>query len=164
MNWNELKNKVYHWDCSWRDIYVLQTTKLDWKKWVEYVNRNHRIEWYNGKKECVENTIDFEVIEEFWNGNHDLCSTANVFVDKIQINAHFFNESEFENDIDPREFNSEEDHKKLCNYMSDLSKLLDKEVILTPENDHKTILFKVNKDRIEISNDIDPSAWELITR
>ena len=102
MNWTDLKNKIYYWDGSWRDIYVLQTNHTDWKKWVDYVNKNYRIAWFNGKADKIENQIDFSVVEEFWNGNHDLCSTAKVFIDKMQINAHFFVDTEMENDIDPR--------------------------------------------------------------
>jgi len=29
-----------------------------------------------------------------------LCSTAKIFIDNIQINAHFFDDKELENDID----------------------------------------------------------------
>lgn len=157
MKWTELKEKIYHWDGSWRDIYVLHTKRSDWKIWVDYVNENYRIDWFNGKADKDENQIDFTVVEDFWSNNHDLCSTAKVFIDKIQINAHFFDETEMENVIDPREFNSIDDHDKLIKYMSDLSILLDKEVILTPENEHETILFKINKDVIEFSNEIDPT-------
>jgi hypothetical protein len=164
MKWTELKNKIYYWDGSWRDIYVLQTNRADWKIWVDFVNKNYRIDWFNGKADKDENQIDFGVIEQFWSGDHDLCSTAKVFIDKIQINAHFFDDTEMENDIDPREFNSIDDHDKLIKYMSDLSTLLDKEVILTPENEHETILFKVNKDIIEFSEGIDPTKWKLRTR
>lgn len=151
MNWTDLKNKIYYWDGTWRDIYVLKANHLDWKIWVNYVNQTHRIEWFNGKVGRDENKIDFDVIKEFWNGDHNLCSTAKVFISKIQINIHFFEDTEIENDIDPREFNSIEDHNKLIEYMSDLSTLLDKEIILTPENEHETILLKVSKNNIEFS-------------
>lgn len=154
MNWADLKRKIYDWDGSWRDIYVLQANRTDWKIWIDYVNRNYHIGWFNGKTNKDENQIDFDVIEEFWSGNHDLCSTAHIFIDKIQINAHFFDSTEIENDIDPREFNSMDDHDKLIKYMSDLSKLLNKEVILTPENEHETMLFKINKGTIEFGKDL----------
>ncbi len=82
----------------------------------------------------------------------------------MQINAHFFSESEIENNIDPREFNSIEDHNKLIKYMTELSVILDKEIILTPENEHETTLLKVLKDKIDYSDNIDPKAWKLRTR
>lgn len=165
MDWFELKDKIYCWDGSWRDIYVLQASRSDWKKWADYVNQNYHIDWFNGKTNRDENKIDFNVIEEFWSGNHDLCSTAKVFLDKIQINAHFFDGgAEMENDIDPREFNSIEDHYKLIKYMTDLSSILDKEVVLTPENEHETVLMKVTKNNVIYGQDIDPGKWKLRVR
>lgn len=83
MNWKELKDKIYYWDGSWRDIYVLHTSLTDWEKWIGYVNANYKINWFNGKVESTQEQIDFEVIKEYLNGNFDLCSTATVFVGKI---------------------------------------------------------------------------------
>ena len=148
MDWTVLKDKIYYWDGSWRDIYVLNTTRHDWKKWIDYVNLNYSIDCFNGKTNADEKKVDFNVIEEFWNGNLDLRSSAKILIDKIQINAHFFSDTEIENDIDPREFTSIEDHDKLIKYMSDISILLNKEVILTPENEHETALFKVDKSGV----------------
>jgi hypothetical protein len=150
MNWTELKNNIYYIDGSLRDIYILNTNKQDWEKWVNYVNENYRVDSYNGKEDKKENTINFSVIKEKWNGTSDFLSTATVYIDSIQINAHFFTDTEIENDIDPREFNSLEDHNRLIKYMTDLSTLLDKDVILTPENDQETILIKVGKMNVEI--------------
>lgn len=150
MNWTELKSNIYYWDGSWRDIYILHTNKQDWEKWVNYVNENYRIDSYNGKEDKKENAINFSVIKEKWNGSSDFLSTAKVFIDRIQINSHFFIDTEIENDIDPREFNSLEDHNRLIKYMTDLSILLDKEVILTPENEQETILIKVGNKSIEV--------------
>ena len=96
MEWTELKNKIYYWDGSWRDIYVSGTNVSDWKKWVDYVNDNYQVDWFNGKTSGDEKKIDFTTIEEYWAGNHDLCSTAKIFIDNVQINAHFFDNAELE--------------------------------------------------------------------
>jgi len=164
MNWKELKDKIYYWDGSWRDIYVLRTSLSDWKKWIDYVNANYKIDWFNGKIGTNQEQVDFDVIKEYWGGNSDLCSTAKVFIDNIQINTHFFAEFEIENDIDPREFNSMEDHDRLTKYMSDISTLLNMEVILTPENEHETVLFEIDKASIEFSANIDPTGWKVKIR
>ena len=164
MNWTKLKEKIYYWDGSWRDLYILQTNLDDNLKWTNYVNENYRIEWFNGLTQTDEQKIDYEVIKEFWNGNRDLCSTAKVFIDKIQINNHFFDIEEIENDIDPREINSIEDHEIVLKYMTDLSLLLDKPIILTPENDKEIVLMKVSKDGIEYSDNINPSEWKIRLR
>ena len=161
MNWTELKKEIYYWDGSWRDIYVLQTGIEDNKKWTDYVNEKYRIEWFNGLTQAEETIINFDVIKEYWNGNHDLCSTAKIFIDKIQINNHFFSETEIENDIDPREINSIQDHERVVKYMTDLSCLLDKPVILTPENDQEIILMKISKTEVKYSDNIDPNEWKI---
>lgn len=139
--WNALKKHVYYWDGSWRDLYILDTNREDWIKWVNYVNQNYIINWYNGKTGIEENQINYDVIKEYFNGEHDHSSFAKIFIDGIQINCHFFSESEIENDIDPREINSIEDHKKVLKYMTDLSIILNKEVILTPENQLDIVLM-----------------------
>jgi len=145
MTWNELKRKVYYEDGSLRDIFVLHADRQDWKKWIDYVNENYRIEWYNGNTDKYEDKINVCVIEGHWNREHDLSSIASVFVDAIMINAYFADDSEIENDINPKEFNSPEDHEKLMRFMSDIARILDKDVILTPENEKETILIKIDK-------------------
>ncbi len=161
MNWNQLKSKIYVWDGGWLDIYVHNITRTDWQKWVQYVNQNYRIDWYNGRTERDETKIDFSVIEDFWDGNPDLTSTAKIFIDNIQVNAHFFDDTEIENDIDPREFKTIEDHNKLIDYLKDLSETLDREVTLTPENCPEIILMKINGNSIEIRTDTETEKWPI---
>jgi hypothetical protein len=145
MNWIDLKNNIYYCDGSLRDIYILDINKSDWKKWVDYVNNNYKVIWFNGLLSKDENQINFSVIDDYWEGKHDLCSTAKICINDFQINTHFFDDSEIENDIDPREFNSIDDHNKLIKYLIDLSTLLDKEIILTPENEQETVLLRIFK-------------------
>ncbi len=157
MDWEEIKRKIYYRDDSLRDIYIPSTSRDDWKKWVDYVNQDFSIDWFNGRTEKDEKKIDFSIVEEYWGGNGDLCSTAKVFLGNIQVSAHFFEETEIENDIDPKEFNSIEDHEKLMRYMSGLSVLLDREIVLTPEDEHGFVLIKVkNNEEFLFTEGIDP--------
>lgn len=73
------------------------------------------------------------------------------FIDEIQINNHFFIENEIENDISPKEINSIQDHEKIINYMINISSLLNKPIILTPENEQETILIKVTGNIVELT-------------
>ncbi|RKG36603.1 hypothetical protein, partial [Acinetobacter rongchengensis] len=71
-------------------------------------------------------------------------------VDDIQINNHFFTDTRIENDISPTEINSIQDHEKIISYMTNISKALNKTIILTPENEPETILIKVINDFVEL--------------
>lgn len=55
-----------------------------------------------GKLTKTKARLTLQLFQNIGEGNLDLCSTAKVYVDKIQINAHFFDDSELENDIDPK--------------------------------------------------------------
>ena len=146
IDWRELKNKIYYLDGSLRDIYIHGTTRDDWQKWVDFVNENYKIsvraDHLNSKE-----IIDFARIIDYWNGDQENYSTATVHIDNININCHFFCEEEIENDVSPKEINSIEDHNKLMSYMTKLSKLLNKVVILTPENTPEIILFSVGQKK-----------------
>ncbi|MEL7146389.1 MAG: hypothetical protein AAFO69_08480 [Bacteroidota bacterium] len=163
VDWTYLQEHVYFCDGSWRDIYVQNASAEDWRIWVDFVNERYRIDWYNGKSDKDEEQIDFDIILQFWQGDPSLCSTARVFVEHIQINAHFFTSDEIENDIDPREFKCIEDHQKLMDYLTAISTLLQRPVVVTPEDFPEMILIEVIGEKIEIVNDLDPPKWiELV--
>lgn len=150
MNWAELKNKIYYCDGSLRDIYVLETNIDDNKQWTEFVNNVYKINWFNGLTQTYERQIDFGVVRGYLNREHDLCSRASIFVDKIQVNNHFFTDTRIENDISPTEINSIQDHEKIISYMVNISKALNKTIILTPENEPEAILIKVTNGFVEL--------------
>ena len=149
MDWNELRNGVYHIDGSWRDIYVLNTTRDDWKKWSEYVSASYKVSWYaeDYNDGIASKRIDSWFIDYRWDSEHYV-TTASVFLDKVQVNCHFFTESQIENDIDPNEIESLDDHNKVMDYMKSISKLLGKEVVLTEENSEEAIWIIVNGDDV----------------
>ena len=146
-----IKESNLFWDGSWRDIYVQNTESEDWEKWINLVNEKYRINWHNGKTNQSEAKIKFDVIKEYWEGNGELCSTANIFLDEIQINAHFFDDTEIENDIDPREFKSMDDHNRLIEYLKSVSMACNKEVIVTLENSPEYVLMKINGNEVQIN-------------
>lgn len=151
MDWQILKDKIYYWDGSWRDIYVHNTTKEDWQTWADFVNTNYRTSFHIYDTETRNDKVDLTKILDYWNGTKENCSTATVYIDDIQLNAHFFTDEEIENDITPNEINSLDDHNKLMDYMTRLSKVLNKTVVLTPENQSDFVLISVDKDEVKIN-------------
>lgn len=149
MDWSALKKEIYYRDGSLRDIYVLQTTFEDNEQWVNLVNEQYAIKWFNGLTQQEEQKINFEVVKGYLNGGHDLCSSAHVFIDKVQINNHFFIVNKIETDISPNEINSIHDHEKIIKYMVAVSMRLGKPVVLTPENEQEKILIRVIKNKID---------------
>jgi hypothetical protein len=148
MTWTELKNRIYFEDGSLRDVYVLNTNVKDLAKWTELVNEKYNIQFYDAKIDLTTDKISFKAVEETWTQENRELVTATVKIEAININCHFYDHSEIENDIDPREFKSLTEHDNLIKYLREVSNLLDKEVIVTDENTKDSILIRVMGDKV----------------
>lgn len=151
MNWKTIKENIYFEDGSLRDIVIYNTTKDDWKKWVDYVTTNYNVSTCEYETDTTKDSIDFGYILDFWAGNNECNATTSVALDKTVINAHYLTELYFENDIDPREVTSEQDHNSIMKYMTDISKLLNKKVIMILENSPEIVLVTVDQDVVTIN-------------
>ncbi|WP_183558824.1 hypothetical protein [Mucilaginibacter sp. SP1R1] len=149
MNWDNIKEQIYFEDGSLRDIYVLNTTRDDWYRWIEYVNSNYPVNFYNhGLDEDIQfRQIDPQAVTDRWDGKSDYNCIVIVRIKDAYLKAHFFAEDEIENDISPKEFNSEEQHLALLKYLQEVSQLLNKKVILTDESRPERVLLLVKRGK-----------------
>jgi hypothetical protein len=150
MEWEKLKDKIYYWDGAWLDICVKDTSVDDWKIWIDYVNSTYNVSFNNGKADRKEDKISFDVVSDYWAGTTDLMSDAVIKVGEVNIKCHFFDDTEIENDLDPGEVASIEEHNLLVRYITDISNLLKKPVFITPENTHEFIHISVDKGEVKI--------------
>jgi len=151
MNWQQFREKIYYLDGSLRDIYVPGATKHDWTVWADYVNRKYKTSFYTYETEITEDRINIHQVFANWDGTHEMLSEASVFIDNILVKSYFFTDEEIENDITPSEINSIDDHYKLIEYMSNISKILNKKVILSPENSPEIELIAVNESVVTVN-------------
>lgn len=150
LNWDELKEKVYFEDGSFRDIYVFEINVESWKKWAEFVNQNYEVEFLDRATDRKTSLINFSEVEEFWNGTKESGKLATVKIDGININCHFFSPGEFENDILPKEINSLQAHERLTSYLKDVSRIFNKKVLLTDENAPEFVLLEIDSSEVSI--------------
>ena len=133
-DWYTIKEEIYYYDGSWRDIYVLDTTRDDWAKWIELINKKYVVEFYNGRTQRTETAINKQMVFDYWERKTDLSNDAVIRIGGITLKCHFFISKEIENDFDPSEIETIEDHNRVMSYLTDVSKLLSKTVLLTAEN------------------------------
>ncbi|MBU2994920.1 hypothetical protein KO500_00645 [Cellulophaga baltica] len=161
LNWKELNNDIYFWDGSWRDIFIPDTDRNDWKIFVDFINERFDIKWFNENTQKTETKINFDRLIEFWDKKIDWNNTANIYLDNIQINTHFFTEDEIECDIDPREFNGINDHEKLMEFLTELSNRLNKRIKITPENCPEIELVGIEKNNVSINLNSPSDSWPI---
>ena len=151
MKWETLKEKIYYWDGAWLDIYVLNASREDWKKWIEYVNNKFELSFYHGENRSEEKQISFEAVSDLWDGKTEFTNDATIKLDKMSIKCNFFDDAEIENFFDPGEVESIEDHNKLINYMIEMSRIIGKTVIMTPENRPELVYISANNGETKIN-------------
>lgn len=135
LSWEQLQQYLYEVDGSWRDIYVLDASRADWKIWAEVVNANCQVEFFDSDY-ISHSQIDFATLETYWDSHgQDNMLSAHFFVGELLINCRFFRDDEVENDIDPSKIASYAVHQQLLDFLTRLSQALGKEVVLTAEND-----------------------------
>ncbi|WP_210516636.1 hypothetical protein [Hymenobacter terricola] len=116
VSWEQLQQYVYEADGSWRDIYVLDASRADWKIRADFVNANYRVTFvtFTDGDAVRLSQIDFATAESYWDGHGQAnMPMATFFVEEMPIRCHFFRDDEVENDIDPRNINSFAVHQQL---------------------------------------------------
>lgn len=137
MIWEKLKKNIYYSDGSLRDICVSDLTKADWEKWVNYINENYEIKfiYYDTEgKEIINDRIIFQKVIEYWEDILDSVLNAEFLINKVVFKCYFFDINKIENDICPDDVKEIEQHNSIVEYMKSISKILNKEIFLSPEN------------------------------
>lgn len=144
-NWEEIK-WIFEPDGALRDIYIDKVNIEDWKTIIDFLNDNYSIKFGPTGKNKIINKIDKEYVSELLIGeNSEMeCRTASIIIDQIIINTHFFWNEQIEFDVEPHEIKSYLDYNKVIDFMSKISSLINKQVILTGENQIEFPLIKVD--------------------
>ncbi|MEH7389634.1 hypothetical protein V7149_19980 [Bacillus sp. JJ1503] len=136
-------DKVFFKDGSLRDIYIVDVDLTDWQKFFDWIRTSpwDIVYYKDGQETEYEETDDAHFLKD--NDYHILMS---ININGVLINCHFFSEDEIEFDIDPKEVKSITVVIAVFKFMKSLSKILDKESILTGENSPEYPLVTVKSD------------------
>jgi hypothetical protein len=137
MIWEDYKIE-FEPDGSLRDIYIKDVELSDWQAFIDFLRRTDaNLEYFvEGEPAELPQSIAEVVISQ----DHPYLLT--IGLDGLTVNCHFFIPEEIELNIDPREIDSEAKAKVVFRLMSTVGRALNKQVILTPENNEERLIFK----------------------
>jgi len=141
-DWIEVKEE-FEVDGSLRDIYVLGICVDAWNEFIKKVkHEGYPFKFMHGSSEQAL-PDSFYKIKELQQTNP---TTLFIWIDNnIQVNCHFFMETEIELDISPREIKSSTEYKKVTSFMRWLSNTLRKPAILTHEGSQGQVILSVSE-------------------
>lgn len=118
-------------DGSLRDIYVLGTTQEDWQKLLDFLHTGlYAVSFLVAGEQRPLPTH----IEEAFSLIHSSGGMLRLDGDQLVLHCYFYTVGEIEFDLDPWTINSEERLSRLLDFMRTIGNLLNKPVILSPEN------------------------------
>ncbi|MFF2878363.1 hypothetical protein ACFVR2_18790 [Gottfriedia sp. NPDC057991] len=138
---NEVLDKVFFKDGSFRDIYVLNVNLTEWQKCLDWIRTSTMdIVFYKDGEVTVYEETDVAYFLK------DYGKLMAIHINGVQINCHFWSEDQIEFDVEPKEVKSITQAIGVFDFMRNLSKILGKESILTWENMPDWRLVTVKKD------------------
>jgi hypothetical protein len=139
LSWEEVKQYIYPSDGSFPDIYVLNTSYDDWRRWGAWVNATYPVRFRDTNQQ-EHARIDTEAVLAYWQGDRlGNMPFASLWVGTVQINCFFLAEDSLDGDMNPQDIQSVEDHHALLEYLSNMSRLLAKEVIMLDEGTRSSL-------------------------
>jgi hypothetical protein len=137
--WDDVKAE-FAWDGSWRDICVTGTTIRDWQAVLDMIRTTEfRVKFTDDGVEAAPPDDAGLVFKQPRESSFCLA----VFVGKIQLNCFFFDDSEIEFDLDPREIVGQDEFNAVITFMAKIAATTNKFTLMTPENMHETAFIRV---------------------
>ncbi len=136
-----VKNYEEAFDCegSLRDIYVESISRDDWNKFLKLAksDKYRPSFWINGGPALIPSNLN-----ELFYPQMDASLLLEIDVSGVKLNCHFFLDNELELDLDPREVTSDEKAEAILAFMSQLGRVLGREVVMTAENRSTAVIFR----------------------
>ena len=130
---------VFYIDGSLRDIYVVGTSEQDWQALLTYLRVSpYPLEYLldDEVRPLPELAVDILSIRD------EHSPLLRIDQQRLGLNCHFFIPQEIEFDLDPKDFQTEQDMSYLLDFMRTIGRVLNKPIILTGENDTLGPLFR----------------------
>jgi hypothetical protein len=138
--WESVKAE-FVWEGSWRDICVQEVSQTEWQAAVDALrasgfDQNYTVDGIRSEmpqdlSEVLKRTDETSLL--LW-----------VLVAGVQLNCHFFDESEIEFDLDPREVTGQPQLAGVIKVMQILAAATGRFAIMTPENMHEAPFIRVS--------------------
>jgi hypothetical protein len=137
--WDDLKAE-FAWEGSWRDICVTDTSIADWRAALGMIYATGFSLKFT--IDGAESTPPDDALEIFGQPR-EMSFLLAAFVGGVQLNCHFFAETEIEFDLDPREVIGQSELDAVITFMRKLAGSTQKCALKTPENTHEAAFIRV---------------------
>jgi hypothetical protein len=148
IDWDECR-KIFAWDGSWRNIYVLGTDLRDWQRLLDFMRGSGYPVKYS---QAGQDAPLPRSAEQVFGRRYATAPLMWVDVRGVTLACHLFGTGDIEFDIDPREVDEGSKAEGLFDFMARVGRLLGKDVVLTPENMQDIALVRYDAEADTINH------------
>lgn len=143
---SSLYREIFYTDGTLRDIYVRGTSKHDWQTLLDFLRTSsYPLEFLvNGENQPL-----LKQVADLFDLERETGITLRIDPEHLQINCHFFTPHEIEFDLDPKNFQNGQQVSCLLTFIRAIGRVLNKAVVLTPENSADFPLFRFDPETNE---------------
>ncbi|BCL84635.1 hypothetical protein ccbrp13_71000 [Ktedonobacteria bacterium brp13] len=112
---------IFYMDGSLRDIYVLRTSEQDWQTLLDFLRTS------SYPLECLvggEHQPLPEQVTDLFKLEREVGVTLRIDREHLEINCHFFTHEEIEFDLDPKDFQNDQQVSRLLDFIRAIGQLL----------------------------------------
>jgi hypothetical protein len=140
LDWESVKAE-FVWEGSWRDICVPGVSIDEWRAMASAIpSAGFANEFQVGG---TVTSFPEDVAAAFARSPDSSSSLWSVFADRVRLCCHFFDQSEIEFDLDPREVAGQSQLDAVLEFMRVLAAATGRVALLTPENMHDAPFIRV---------------------
>jgi hypothetical protein len=149
LSWQQVQQE-FEFDGSWRDLYAFHTTLDDWQKLLDFLHGSRlNIEFSSDGETRV---LSNDAAECFQLARESSC-LCTIRFSGVAVKCHFFQVEEIEFDLDPREIVGQDELDNLFAFMRAIANVLEKDIVLTPENAPSYVIFRAVPRQLAITYD-----------
>jgi len=138
---------IFEVDGSYRDIYIFDTQITDWQTLFKVINKEV---WVTRLlKDGEEVDINRYPIDRIFDERDSFSFLLSINYKGVVINSHSFDQREIEFNIYPKELVTFTHRNAVFEFMQYLSNLLNKQVIITPENSPEIPFLTVKPNELQ---------------
>ena len=143
----DIYRDVLHRDDRLRDISLQGTSEQDWQTLLDFLRTStYSVEFTLGGNP---QPLPEQVADIFALDNKEDEPSLSIDREHLKINCHFFTRDEIEFDIDPYDYETDEQVSRLLEFIRTIGRLLHKTIILTPEEKHDFAYFRFDPETNE---------------
>ena len=144
MNWDQMRRQYYRTDGTFRDVYATGMDDLAWENFFKLMEGQSLTFHTSEEGKAAESaSINPHTVERQWELQEYVPAARVQLSGGVRIKFYFFDRTELEGTVDPRDVKNEARHRELKSFLGKIADATGKTVKFAQENNREKTLYQL---------------------